>query len=218
MTGVSPDGLIALGRGGNHSLVIDLNAAKRKYSLGGGGELVIFSPDWKVLASCTYSGPDDRQGRIRLFDAATGKSLAAPDWPQEGAFSFAYSPDGTRMAVGCANGAVIFSTPDLARVLGTVTLEPVDKDTRVRRIAYAPDGQTVAAATDTVLYLIDVPSMKVKRATPKHPTWIWAVAISPDSKVVAVGYGDEEGDKSPRTYGGVKVWDVATGELVKDLK
>ena len=59
--------------------------------------------------------------------------------------------------------------------------------------------------------------MTVARATPKHPTLIWAVAFSPDSKMLAVGYGTEKGDDSPRTYGGVKIWDVATGQLLKEL-
>lgn len=215
MTDVSPDGWVALGRSGDASLVIDLKAGKRKYTLDGGGQQVTFSPDWKTLASCSYSPPEERRGRVRLFEAATGKRLTAPDWPQEGAFSLAYSPDGTRLAVGCAKGTVLFSSPDLAHALGSVA---VNDEAGVRRIAYSPDGRTVAAATGTVVYLIDVPSMQVKRATPKHPTWIRALAFSPNSKQLAAGYGEDDSGGGPRIFGGVKIWDVATGELVKDLK
>jgi WD40 repeat protein len=119
--------------------------------------------------------------------------------------------------VGCANSTVLFASPDLAdvKVMGSATAEGKD---HVAGIAYAPDGRTVAAATEIVVYLIDVPSMKVRAKTPKHPARINAVAFSPDSKVFAVGHGEEESGDVRRAIGGVKVWDVATGELVKDLK
>jgi hypothetical protein len=35
---------------------------------------------------------------------------------------------------------------------------------------------------------------------------------------LAAAYGTGEGKDAPKPQGGVKVWEVATGKLIKDLK
>src|SRR5262249_22972189 len=55
---------------------------------------VAIRPDGRVLAS---AAPGKQAPELMLWDAATGKEISAPDWPQGYVASFAFSGDSKRL-------------------------------------------------------------------------------------------------------------------------
>ena len=84
-------------------------------------------------------------------------------------------------------------------------------------IAYTPDGSTLAVAHwDRTVRLWDVNSVLPTESYyvfPEHSGPIYAVAVSPDRRMVAIGGAGKmnRGDKEPS--GLIKVWDFRTKEL-----
>src|SRR5262249_53016883 len=58
---------------------------------------VAISPDGTQLARARFEGP---WTRLELFDAASGKRTAVCEGQRSGLWTFAFSPDGTRLASG----------------------------------------------------------------------------------------------------------------------
>ncbi|HYG78567.1 MAG TPA: c-type cytochrome domain-containing protein [Planctomycetota bacterium] len=64
-------------------------------------ESLTYSRDGKILAAC--GGYPGLFGQVLLWDAATQKPLAAHKLTSDSLFGLSLSPDGTRVAVGCAD-------------------------------------------------------------------------------------------------------------------
>jgi WD40 repeat protein len=172
---------------------------------------------------------------VRLFAADTGKLLAQSDAGGTIPYSLTFSPDGTRLAVGCNAGELLFLTANLDKIehtLRVATPVPVKKDStyeanhwvqpttaRVVSVAYSPKGDILAAATKDAVRLIDVKGKKITRVVGEKLAHVRAVTFSPDGKLLAAAYGTQEQDyEREQPAGGVLVWEVATGKLIKELK
>ena len=71
-----------------------------------GVNCVVFSPNGKVIASCSGGGLN-RDDSVRLWDAATGAAIGSPLTVDAGAFgvlSVCFSPKHNVIAAGCYNG------------------------------------------------------------------------------------------------------------------
>lgn len=87
----------------------------------------------------------------------------------------------------------------------------VGTPTVINALSFSADGNTLVAARDFGRVVIwNVPERKFLRALETSQGIVEAVAISPDGKIVATG---GKGDQFS-----VKIWDVATGKLLKELK
>ena len=86
-------------------------------------------------------------------------------------------------------------------------------------LCYSPDGRTLASSSrDGTARLWDMATGRVQNILRVHPSgWVNAVAFSPDGKTLATGSSSGlvihpknplDGGKT----GGVKLWDVATGQ------
>jgi len=205
MSEVSPDGRVALGRSGDASIVVDLKSGTSKHVLGGGVERVVVSPDWKVLASCHV-----RPVR-RPVGPCPGCSTPRPPGrsprrtgPRKGPFCLASSADGAKLALGCAAGTVPFHRPGPDRASPAPWRPGLSAKSAGSRMR--PTGRRCSRYRCSRLFdrcpIIDRPAHR----PPRHPGWVWAVAISPNSRLLAAGYGDVSDGYLPRAYGGVKVW------------
>lgn len=224
---VSPDGnLIALGREGG-VLILQRKTGRTIYDLDGISQSVAFSPDSKTLASVTESKPS-----IRLYGADNGKELANfelevthPSHVRLGEHGYelvgdrstcvCFSPEGKKIAVGVSDGSVRLLAADLSKQLRS--LEVSREKERVVSLAYSAKSDLLAAATTIGVRLFEASSGKQIREWGKADLRVSAVALSPDGKLLAVGYGGKHNAKGELRGGYVNIWDTATGRIVKKL-
>jgi WD40 repeat protein len=184
--------------------------------LDGDGPLC-FSPDGGTLA-CTYQPTS-----VRLLDVWTGEltqTLEAPGRVR----ALAFSPDGATLAAVAGYGDVPLWDVRTGERAGSVG------ERSVEAVAFSPDGRTLACGgtggSTGTLALWDVRSRRLLRAlrepdaaaAAKGPAdgWEWAssvelVAFSPDGRLLASSHGGH-------LYLAVKVWDVRSGRLLRDLR
>ena len=117
----------------------------------------------------------------------------------------AYSPDGTRLAVGSSPGIWLYDTSTGAEV---ALLQ--GHTGRVNSVSFSPDGQTLASGSgswDDTIRLWDVETGQDPRPSSKAIKAIGggsdSVSFSPDGQTLASGNGD----------GSIRLWDVETGRL-----
>jgi RNA polymerase sigma factor (sigma-70 family) len=204
--------LMVLERVGETKAVED----KSQRTLAGSGSplrAVAFSPDGKSVWAC----PED--GRVTLYDVATGKVRASLAADGGKCLAMAVSPDGRRVLLGGTIDAVKGKGREEGKVAAgwvAVYTASLDKavwhhvDTAaVRAVIFSPDGKHAAAAcADGHVRVIDAETGKVILAPwYGHDGEAAAVAFSPDGKVLATAGADRA----------VKLWDLATGKELASL-
>ncbi len=174
---------------------------------------VAWSPDGSVLAAAqSYSS-----SIIKLVDPTTGSVTASLEASKgSGIRQIAFSRDGKLLAANTGENKVrlfdaktgnprkILEIPE--RVLGRSYQS-------VGRIAFSPDGKTLATGGGHTGYLLDVATGRVRATLPheareNHEDQVEDVAFSPDGKLVATA----------SQAGEAKLWDAATGKLKATLK
>lgn len=160
---------------------------------------VAFSPNGKTLASTDI--------RINLWDVASGKKIASPDWIAERVPSVSFSPDGKLLASGQSDSTIKFW--DVAGQRELAILE--GHDGYVSSMSYSPNGKTLASASgDKTIKLWDVASGNCKATLTGHTDRVHVVAYSPDGKTLASSGGIF--DKT------LRLWDVASGKSTHTIK
>ncbi|CAE6477530.1 unnamed protein product [Rhizoctonia solani] len=119
--------------------------------------------------------------------------------------SVTYSPDGTRVAVGCTNKTVrILNAHD-----GTSLLDPLQGHTNtVYSVAFSPDGKLVASGSGGGTIRVWNAYNGILMASPleAHTSLVISVTFSPDfTRIISASYDDS-----------IRIWDVNTGNLVAD--
>jgi WD40 repeat protein len=186
-----------------------------------------FSPNGKLLASI-----NQRDSLVRLFDTAKGKELCRfqpkCDNPartvsgQEGyelvgdrLTCVRFSPNGKQVAVGVSDGSLRVLNADLTKQLRSLKI--ADAKEYVVSLAYAAKADLLAAATPSGVRLFEASSGKKVRDWGKDVLRVSSLALAPDGKLLAVGYGGKHNATGEIRDGYVKVWDTKTGRLVKKL-
>lgn len=184
---------------GGEVKVWDAESGKPKRALaleGSDVNALAFSPDGRLLVAGGLKG-------LWCWDAGTGE--LKHKMPSSAAvLALAFSPDGRTLASGAFDERVRLWDMTKWEVRQTLT----GHRSEVRAMAFAPDGKTVASGGVGQLLIWDVRTGKQRRAL-KAETTVWAVSFSPDGKRLAAGYGDPK----ELAEGGVRVWDVASGDV-----
>lgn len=172
---------------------------------------VAFSPDSQKLVS----GSQD--GTVRVWEVASGKTLAVLGGPTGDVNGLAFSPDGKTLASGYYNheglDADVIQLWDTADYKLDSTLALQDQ-AKIIRIAYRPDGAVLAVAANRAEVELWTPQAQQKTGELNPYTGQEAMqgvpqslAYSGDGKLLAVGYGDNI----------VRVWDTAAGQVTQTL-
>jgi WD40 repeat protein len=175
---LSPDGgYLAITRRGP-PLVVNI-ASGEVVGLGsGGGEVIAFSADGKLLATESSSGVEV----IRLSDGT--KLFERTDL--ESLRSLAFSPNARYLAVGGTEGASVFELQS-----GLKTLQVNHGHYIVHSVAFSPNGRYFASGSlDKIVPIYDMTShLEAHRVI--HQETIFAIAFSPDSRYIATGGADK---------------------------
>lgn len=117
--------------------------------------------------------------------------------------ALAFSPDSGILAAGVEGGNAQLWDVATEKLQGVLTGHRT-----VARLAFSPDGQTLATVDVNVVLLWDVETKQLKTAPTRKKAFINSVAFTPDSRTVATASLEELI---------VRLWDVQTGRLEATL-
>ncbi|MDE0638758.1 MAG: hypothetical protein OXI43_23195 [Candidatus Poribacteria bacterium] len=165
-------------------------------------EAVVFSPANNILAS------GHRDGKIRLWDATTGKRQANLTGharllkiEDKDVWALAFSPDGKMLASGSQDKTVKLWNTENRKSLATFK----GYNGWVIAVAFSADGSILASGdTDKVIKLWDVNTKQERATLIGHTNAVSALAFSPDGKILASGSYD----------GTIRFWNQDTGEEI----
>lgn len=166
---------------------------------------IAWSPDGKLLATCTGHWGTGQQGEVNIWDANSMKELFKLTGHPSSVTGVAFSPDGSRLAsVGMVpdkpayGGAIIWNVETGDEVLSIPRGDGLS-------VAFSPDGKLLAIGRrDGHVWLCDSLTGDLVHDLTGHPTGTFGVAFSPDGKTVASSGHD----------GTARIWNVAAGDLL----
>jgi WD40 repeat protein len=213
----SPDGtLVAVGSGNDTDFGISIRQSdglgEVAYVTGLTGIVwdLAFSPDGRYIASAA----NDTQGRhLRIWKASDGSQVTAiPGFYV--ASSVAFSPDGSRLAVGLVDNSMkgLIYIYDTHNWSNTVQLKAGNQN--VTALAYSPDGtRLISSGTDGNIRIWPVGDWgKVKMISAGKQAN--RMAYSPDGLYLATNFCVKTNEYGC-TAGGVAVWNTKTWTAVK---
>jgi len=177
---------------------------------------VAFSPDGKMILSCSGFPTGDRS--VRLWDVASGNEIrqletdppraarisGAREAPGE-FYCVAFTPDGARALAGGEGGSVCVWEV----VSGKIVKRFKGHTGTVYGSAVSPDGrQALSGGRDMTARLWDIETGEELFRLPSHRSWVRSVAISPDGRYGLTGSFDRY----------MRLWDLETGRKLQELK
>ena len=145
-----------------------------------------FSPDGKLLA--TAGGATSEYGEIQLWDVAAQKLVRSIRTSNDTVFGVSFSPDGARVAVGCADKLVrVFAVAD-----GGEVMKCDNHIDWVFATAFSNDGaRLVTGSRDRAVKLIDVASGHLIDDVNKARDCVQCLARHPREDLLV--FGDDKG-------------------------
>jgi RNA polymerase sigma factor (sigma-70 family) len=207
----SPDGKrLATGGGWNSAVhVWDVASGQEVQPRGtheGTIRALAFAGDGKTL----LAGSSDR--RVCRWDLGTRTAKRSPVFDGTRPITaMTLSPDGRSVATVEWDGDAVIRIHDLAT--GKVILSLGKPAARFSRLAYSPDGTTLASAgSDLVIRLWDLSKRQEIRQFHGPKVLITCLALSPDGRLLAAVDSHESG-----TTHKVHLWDLASGRELPPL-
>jgi WD40 repeat protein len=207
-------GLLAYSRDGNRLAVacnnrtfyiLDVRTGKQLVECRGHERWVTgitFNRDSNWIASSSFDGT------VRLWEIDSGKEVRR--WNE--AEAVAFHPDGRRVATCNTDHTVRLWDAATGREVRTFRAANPADHWDFNRVAFRPDGAQLAAISDPrpSVSFWEVETGKVVQ-TLSDQEWLGmarALIYSPDGRMLAIGGIDND------VFGGLTVWDLATGEAI----
>lgn len=178
----------------------------------------VFSPDGKRMAS---AGSDDR---VRIWDPASGELLDTLRGHGDDVDCVSFSPDGKTLVSGGSDQTLRWWDVETSQCTKVVKAH-TDWSDGVKCVAFSPDGTLLASAGRSMI-LWDAVTREKKRTLIRSVDGTEALILAPDGKTLIESTGDinalvftRDGQTliSAGRDGHVRFWDVATGEISRDL-
>lgn len=173
---------------------------------------VAFSPDGQLLASVSSDGT------AKVWEWRKEKELKTLEFPGD-VVSVSFSPDGRVLAVG---GVDEIQNQQRNAAIWTFSVgawEPLIKFPEywsINALAYSPDGKFLVGGGTSRNVQVWKTSDGVALFTLNHAHQVGDAAISPDGSTVATATC-ETVNNTDCTEGGVWLWSLSTGKLMKQL-
>jgi eukaryotic-like serine/threonine-protein kinase len=165
-----------------------------------------FAPDGKILAA--GSGLLHKEGKVRLWDPATGKELHTFGGFAAHVAGLAFSPDGKLLAATGRDGTVKVWEARAGKELFSARAKG-----EVPCLAFSPDGRHLAWASGETVTVREMPGGKEVLTIQGYGHRVLEMAFSPDgTRLATVGGGVMTGRGVS-----VKLWDLRTGQEVLSL-
>jgi eukaryotic-like serine/threonine-protein kinase len=140
-----------------------------------------------------------RDGKARLWDAATGKLMRPPLEHKVGVRSVAISPDGKTVVTGSQDGGLRFWDVATAKQIGPT----MECGGMIQCVAFSPGGQTVlTGGQDGLAHVWEVATRELRFPPLKHENWLNVATFSPDGRTILTGDAN----------GITQLWNATTGE------
>lgn len=194
---------------------------------------IAYSPDGQLVASGTWDSGFG--GTTRVFDVNTGEEVYRFFGHTTPLTAVEFSPDGSQIFSAAWDGNI--RVWDLSRGIETLAFEGfID---RILTAEYSPDGEYLLVgvgnigdniisydthqSVDTSIWYWDmrIRDEIMSLGADEHEDWIWTVDINSDGTQIASGGGplrlptQEIGEEFREIDTAVRVWDVATGEVIQ---
>jgi WD40 repeat protein len=215
----TPDGTVLAAAGGNTEgfdiHIWDVATGRDIGIFNGHGDIVwslAFSPDGQLLVSASR----DRTAKVR--DWHNGDILKILNFPGE-VTSLSFAPDGQSLAVGGVDEMVNQIRNAAVWTFSVDSWEPLVKFPEywnIAALAYSPDGSTLVGGGTSRNVQVWKTSDGTSLFTLSHAHQVSKVAISPDGSTVATATC-EAVVNTECAEGGVWLWDLPTGRLLKKL-
>jgi WD40 repeat protein len=173
-----------------------------------GVSAVAYSPGANLIASVGRDSTLPQDGRLSLWDAATGRAIAGIRSPAFRTNRVTFSPDGQRLAASVGDGVL--------HLIDVTTLSPdtniqVADGGRALAIAFSPDSKILASGDATgVIQLWDVGTGHHLKSLDRQGASVNELAFSPNGRLLCAtfwGQSDAIG----------KLFDVGTGHETTTL-
>ncbi len=146
----------------------------------------VWAADWSPNGALIATGGEDTE--VKVWDARTGTELLTLRGHSGGVYGVAFSPDSTMMASSSFD-----QTVRIWDVISGETVLVLDQPAASKGVAWSPDGQRIAAATDIAddlsghILIWNVLTGEPLLDIPVGNTRAGLVAFSPDGTQIAVG-------------------------------
>ncbi|MEO5329570.1 MAG: WD40 repeat domain-containing protein [Magnetococcus sp. THC-1_WYH] len=160
---------------------------------------IAFSPDGKTIVSGSWDKT------IRLWERASGKSIAILERHSGPVLSVAFSPDGKTIASGSGDKTIRLWERASGKLIATLE----GHSNWVNSVAFSPDGKTIASGSeDKTIRLWNRASGKSIATLEGHSNTVNSVTFSPDGNAIASGSDDKT----------IRLWERASGKSIATLE
>jgi WD40 repeat protein len=175
---------------------------------------VAYSPDGRHMVTSEFVHPARQEpsgGRLRIFDAEDGHEVATL-FDGGSIMCFAYSPDGTRLAIGSGDGKLrIWNAVSFQQ-----TLDVTSSRGAVMGMSFSPDSRRVACSGGHVVVLDASSGEQLLSIAPRYMS-VSGIAYSPNGLLLAVATHDL-GMVEADDVGLVELFDAGTGAPVRQFE